>query len=241
LTTPVPNSRSATDLADAFVELGRMLHSDLPLTPTLQRVADLSRSVIPELWDVSVTLIRDDKPQTVVFTGPLAVDLDERQYASGFGPCTDAAISGATIVVDTSGVDDRYPEFCRLAAKASVTHVLSVGLPIPQRTIGALNMYSQSAATFTAESISAAEAFAGYAAFALANTIDYHDALDMVTHMRTAMDSRSVIDQAKGVIMGRERCNAEEAFVVLSRLSQRTHVKLRTIAERIVLDAQSGS
>ena len=241
MTTPVPSSRSATDLADAFVELGRMLHSDLPLTPTLQRVADLARSIIPELSDVSVTLIRDDRPQTVVFTGPLAVDLDERQYASGFGPCTDAAISGATIVVDTSGVDDRYTEFCRLAAKASVTFVLSVGLPIPQRTIGALNMYSQSAETFTAESISAAEAFAGYAAFALANTIDYHDALDMVTHMRTAMDSRSVIDQAKGVIMARERCNAEEAFVVLSRLSQRTHVKLRTIAERIVLDAQSGS
>ena len=240
MTTPASAPVSGMSLTVVFAELARMLHTDLPLTPTLQRVAELARNTIPELADVSITLVRDDKPRTVVFTGPLAVELDERQYSSGFGPCTDAAVAGATIVVDTSRTDEGYAEFSRIAARAGITHVLSVGLPIPQRSIGAINMYSRAAGTFGAESITSAEAFAGFAAVALANTVDYHDALDMVSHMRAAMDSRSTINQAKGIIMARDRCTADEAFVVLSRLSQKTHLKLRVIAERVVSDAQSG-
>ncbi|GAA3551894.1 GAF and ANTAR domain-containing protein [Microlunatus spumicola] len=238
MTTPAPSPERRTNPTTAFTELGRMLHSDRPLGPTLQRVAELARDTVPELTDVSVTLVKDDQPRTVVFTGPLAVDLDERQYAEGFGPCTDAAVSGATIVLDTARPDDRYPEFAAIAAAAGVTHVLSVGLPIPQRSIGALNMYSRARTAFPASSIALAESFAGYAAFALANTLEYQDALDLVTNLRTAMASRSVIEQAKGIVMAREHCTADEAFGVLTRLSQHTHVKLRQVAERVVAEAQ---
>jgi GAF domain-containing protein len=240
VTTPAPVPDPRTGLEAAFAELGRMLHSDRPLTPTLHRVAELARDTIPELSDVSITLIKDDEPRTVVFTGPLAVDLDERQYAEGFGPCMDAAASGATIVVDTAEPEGRYPDFASIAAVAGVTHVLSVGLPIPQRSIGALNMYSRAAKTFTAASIRLGEDFAGCAAVALANTVDYHDALELVSNLRTAMASRAVIDQAKGIIMARDRCTADDAFAALTRLSQRTHVKLRLVAERVVADAQAG-
>jgi GAF domain-containing protein len=217
-----------------------MLHAERPLTPTLHRVAELARDTIPELSDVSITLIKDEQPRTVVFTGVLAVSLDERQYATGYGPCTDAAVSGSTILVDTSRPEEQYPDFSAAAASAGVTHVLSVALPIPQRSIGALNMYSRATTSFSRDSIALAESFAGYAAVALANTVDYQDALDLVTNLRAAMASRAVIDQAKGIIMARERCSADEAFAVLTRLSQQQHVKLRLVADQVVTDAQAG-
>ena len=232
---------SAEDATSAFAELGRILHDDQPLTPTLQRVAELARDTIPELTDVSITLMDDDKPRTVVFTGSLAVDLDERQYANGFGPCTDAAASGNTITVDTRHPDDGYPDFAGVAASRGVTHVLSVALPIPQRTVGALNMYSNAEAAFAADSIALAETFAGYAAVAIANTVSYRDALDLAAHLHAAMESRAVIEQAKGIIVAREHCTTGQAFTVLARMSQRSNTKLRDIATTLVTHAEAGA
>lgn len=229
-------SASSDDPAVAFAQLGRILHDDQPLTPTLQRVATLAKQTIPELRDVSITLIDDDSPRTVVFTGPLAVDLDERQYAAGFGPCTDAAVSGNTIIVQT-GSATTYPDFAGLAAARGVTQVLSVGLPIPQRTVGALNMYSDAQAAFTQASIALAETFAGFAAVAIANAVVYHDALDQAAHLQAAMESRAVSEQAKGIILAREHCTSEEAFALLARMSQRSNVKLRDVAEALVISA----
>jgi GAF domain-containing protein len=227
--------------ASAFAELARMLHDDQPLNTTLQRVAELARDTVPELSDVSVTLMDDDQPRTVVFTGALAVDLDERQYAEGFGPCTDAAVSGNTILVDTARPGDSYPDFAGLAASRGVTHVLSVGLPIPQRTVGALNMYSDAGAPFADASIALAETFAGYAAVAITNAVAYRDAVDLTAHLRTAMQTRAVIEQAKGILVARNHCTTEEAFTALSRMSQRSHVKLRDVAARLVASAETGN
>lgn len=232
---------SAGDAASAFAELGRILHDDQPLTPTLQRVAELARDTIPELTDVSITLMDDDKPRTVVFTGSLAVDLDERQYANGFGPCTDAAASGNTITVDTKHPGDNYPDFADVAANRGVTHVLSVGLPIPQRTVGALNMYSSAEAAFADDSIILAETFAGYAAVAIANTVSYRNALDLAANLHAAMESRAVIEQAKGIIVAREHCTTEQAFTILARMSQRSNAKLRDIATTLVTRTEAGA
>jgi hypothetical protein len=91
--------------------------------------------------NVSLTMIDRGHPQTEVFTGQLAVDLDERQYELPFCPCLDAATTGETIVVDTSSVDSPYREFARIAARAGVRQVVAVGLPLKQRSIGDLDIY----------------------------------------------------------------------------------------------------
>ena len=87
-----------------------------------------------------------EQARSVAFTGPLAVQLDERQYAAGFGPCLDASVSGGTIVIRDTAADDRYPEFCTVAARAGVGSSLSVGMPVPQRVVGGLNLYAAAGA-----------------------------------------------------------------------------------------------
>jgi GAF domain-containing protein len=223
----------------AFAELSRIVHGEGTLSDVLLRVARLSRDVVPGLLDVSVTLIEKDRPTTVVFTGPLAVHLDERQYELGFGPCTDAAESGGTIVVDTARRDDSYAAFAAVAAEHGVTHVLSVGLPVPNHIVGALNMYSGQPDPIASESVALAEAFAGYAAVAVANAASYHASVDLVRNLKAAMASRAVIEQAKGILMAREKCTSEEAFDLLARLSQNRNHRLRDLAAQLV--AQTGS
>ena len=226
--------------AGPFAELGRILYGsdDQSFSQTLQRVAETTRQVLPELDEVSVTLIEGGRARTVVFTGPLASFLDERQYEQGFGPCMDAALSGGTITVNTADPGSVYPDFARVAAHRGVTRVLSVGLPIPQRTVGALNMYSSTRQPFMDESVVLAEAFAGYAAVAVANATLHQAAVDQALHMQAAMRTRSTIEQAKGILISRRYCTPEEAFNLLVQASQRRNRKLHDIAIELVSRAQ---
>ena len=83
-----------------------------------------------------------------------------------------------------------------------------------------------------------AEVFAGYAAVAVANISSHAAAVNEAIHLRRAMESRAVIEQAKGMIMVRDRCTAEEAFVMLTRISQHRNIELRDLAQAIVDAAQ---
>src|SRR5215211_3699557 len=89
--------RDAIDPHVAFAELSKIMLGAEPLNLTLERIAELARATMPDVDEVSMTLLEGGKAKTAVFTGPLAVQLDERQYDTGFGPCLDAAVSGQTI------------------------------------------------------------------------------------------------------------------------------------------------
>ncbi len=72
------------------------------------------------------------------------------------------------------------------------------------------------------------------AAVALANAQAYWDAYQLGVDLRTAMQSRAVIEQAKGMLMATQRCSADEAFQILVRASQRENRKLREMADELV-------
>jgi AmiR/NasT family two-component response regulator len=69
---------------------------------------------------------------------------------------------------------------------------------------------------------------------ALANAHLYDSTATLARHMQTAMESRAVIEQAKGIVMGERRCTAEEAFAVLVKVSQDSNRKLRDVAAALV-------
>lgn len=234
LADPSPGSEAA------FVELGKILHGEAPLNDVLLRVAEAARQIIPEVTDVSITTIENDQPRTVVFTGPVAIYLDERQYEKGFGPCMDAAVSGNTVLVDSADPRSDYADFAAVAREQSITYTLSTGMPVPQRVVGGLNLYSRSELAPSEQSIATAETFAAYAGVAVANAVLFHNTVNLTQHLRAAMHSRAVIEQAKGVLMARQRCSADDAFAILTRLSQNRNVKLRTVAEQIVGSVQGA-
>jgi GAF domain-containing protein len=222
------------EVMHAFAELALIAVNADPAEHTLRRVAELAKRSLGGVLDVSLTVIRDQHPHSVVFTGSLAIHLDERQYDLGFGPCLDAAKTGQTIVVDTQAVDSPYLEFTRIAGRAGVRHVVSVGLPLAQRSTGGLNIYCTAPDPISPEFIQHAEVFASYAAVAVNNVTRYADMADDATNMRAAMASRAVIEQAKGIIMARDHCTADEAFDILRRISQQQDVKVRDLAQSLV-------
>jgi len=197
-------------------------------------VAEMSRTVIPGVDEVSVTLISDGVPGTAAYTGDVALGLDKTQYAAGGGPCLDAAAARESRMVADMATESRWPTFTSNALKLGVKSSLSVGIPIHENITGALNMYSATPHSFDEDAVALATTFAGYAAVAIANAHLYSTTAALAAQMADAMASRAVIEQAKGILMAQRRCSADEAFQILSRASQVSNRKLRDVAHDIV-------
>jgi GAF domain-containing protein len=236
--TPESSGDLSRDPRAAFAELSKIMLGEQELSETLGRVAELAKQCIPGAVEASVTLLHEDQVATVVFTGSLASQLDERQYEAGFGPCVDAALSGTTIAIEDTEASPTYPDFARLARRQGVTHTLSTGLPVQRRTIGALNLYCTDEAPFDDTTRELATAFASYAAVALANADLYASTANLAANLQRALDSRAVIDQAKGILMRDHRISPDAAFDLLVELSNTGNRKLRDIAQDIVDDVQ---
>ncbi|MEV6300164.1 GAF and ANTAR domain-containing protein [Actinoplanes sp. NPDC051861] len=219
---------------DAFAELGRIHLGESDLEGVLGQVASIARRAVPGAYEVSVTLVRADRPRTVAHTGDAALLIDKWQYENGRGPCLDAAAEHRTILVGDVAAEYRWPGWEENANTAGVHSALSVGLPIQEQVVGALNIYGTDVRAFDDDAVVLAETFAGYAAVALANAHVYDTTATLAQQMQVAMESRAVIEQAKGIIMSQRRCGADEAFAILSRASQSSNRKLREVAQALV-------
>lgn len=170
----------------------------------------------------------------MAFTGQLALDLDETQYQDGFGPCLEAAQSAGTANIPDMAAETRWPAFTRRALAAGVHSSLSVALPMQEAVLGALNIYATRPAIFDQDAIELARTFAGYAAVVIANARLYQGTAALAENMRRAMETRAVIEQAKGILVAQQHCTPEQAFELLTRLSQTSHRKLRDCAADLV-------
>jgi GAF domain-containing protein len=233
-------AQQPTDPASAFAEFGRIKLGETDLHGVLTRVAELAQRTLPGADEVSITLVRDGRPYTAAYTGEIALQLDERQYEREAGPCLQAAADKITVSVPDTASDTRWDGWAPKAAAAGVGSVLSVGLPILESVSGAVNIYGLRPRAFD-DAVQLAQQFAGYATVALANAHLHDSTTNLAQHMQAAMESRAVIEQAKGIIMGERRCSADEAFAILTKISQDSNRKLRDVAAALVARVESGS
>ncbi|MEU5784550.1 GAF and ANTAR domain-containing protein [Micromonospora lupini] len=222
------------DPAEAFFELGRIKLGETDLSGVLTRVSELAQRTIPGAEEVSVTLMRREGAHTAAFSGEMALRLDELQYEYDQGPCLDAARESVVVSVPDMAAEERWPSWAPRAVLAGVGSSLSIGLPIRESVLGALNIYGDKPAAFDDDALTLAQTFAGYASIALANAHLYDSTVTLAAQMQSAMQSRAVIEQAKGIIMGERRCTADEAFAILAKVSQDSNRKVRDVAATLV-------
>jgi GAF domain-containing protein len=222
--------------AEALERLGGLSLRELSMDSLLQTVADLTKTVMPGNPETSVLLLVKDQPSTVVHTGQLAVDLDETQYERGHGPCLNAARTGELTEIRDTRTDTRWPDYTLQAAAHGNLSSLSVPLLIDEehQVTGALNIYARQRDAFDEDSRSAATRFAPYAAVAAGNLHAYQSARDMADNLQLALESRAIIDQAKGVLIERHKLTPDQAFQMLARASMHTNRKVRDIADHLV-------
>jgi GAF domain-containing protein len=223
----------------ALARLGLIKLGELDLSGVGRHVSQVAAQTVPGAAEVSITVVDGRRPATIAFTSEMALFLDELQYQNQLGPCLQAAAEHTMVLVSDTAGDTRWNLWPAQAAAAGAASVLSVPLPIREDVDGALNIYGRASAAFDDEAVLAARTFAEHAAVTLANAYLYERTVELTAQMQTAMETRAVIEQAKGIIMADRRCSPEEAFKVLSKMSQDSNRKLRQIAAALVARVQS--
>jgi GAF domain/ANTAR domain len=215
-------------------ELASLLLSTDSFDDLLRGVAELSVRLIGGASTASITLAERGRVITVAAVDGLATQIDEYQYERGSGPCLDALHTGSVVHVGDLRQEPRWGDFGTVMLSHGVTGAFAVPLMGRDGAVGVLNLYARTGGRFDERDRELAQALATHAAVALTAALRTYDQVSLTDNLRIALSSRSVIDQAIGIVMGRERCSADEAFDVLRRVSQQRNTKLRQVATELV-------
>lgn len=215
-------------------ELAGLLLSTESFEELLQGVTELSVRVIEPVATCGITLAQDDRVFTVASADALARQLDEQQYEHEMGPCLQSLSSGEVVAAVDLATEDRWEAYPAIAMAQGILAILSTPLIVGGKPVGVLNLYARTPHAFGAVDRQLAELLAGQAAIAITAALRRYDEITLSDHLRVALSSRSVIDQAIGIVMAQRRCDPEEAFGTLRIISQRRNIKLRTVAAELV-------
>ncbi|MGW8538689.1 ANTAR domain-containing protein [Rhodococcus qingshengii] len=222
--------------AEALQELYRALnpadHVEIYLTRLCEHAVDLIEDA--DMAGVTV-LDHGGAVTTAAATSQTVAVVDQLQYRSGSGPFIDAAGSEEVVAADQEAALARWPGFATEAATSGVLSFLSIPLPPHESGPGAVvNLYGSRSDGFVRSEVALMKLFTTAAGFAIAGAERYRGAREVALQLERALDSRSVIDQAKGVLRAVHGVDADAAFAMLVDKSQRTNTKLRVVAEELL-------
>ena len=215
-------------LAEDFGELARSLEEHDDPDVMLAEIIAAAVEMVPGVDEGSVSVVTGRRNiGSQAPTGDLPVQVDALQEETQQGPCLDAAYKQLTVRVTDMASETRWPEFARRASQAGAASMLSLQLYVEGDNLGALNLYSRTPNAFDDESEQVGLLFASHAAVAYAG-------VRKEAQLAQAVDSRDLIGQAKGILMERYKITPERAFLVLTRVSQKSNRKLHDIATELV-------
>jgi GAF domain-containing protein len=197
------------------------------LDATLAAITRAAVEVLPMVQYSSITMRhRDGSLDSYALTDELLQELDDRQFELQEGPCFDGTTNDLFAASSDLRADERYPNYGPVAAAVGIRSQAGIRLFENNRTSGGLNLYSHNVGAF--EDIqTVAQLFAHQAAVALSYSIE-------VKTLREAVQTRTRIGQAVGIVMERYKIPEQHAFAFLTRLSQNRNVKLRLIADELI-------
>ena len=215
-------------------ELAGLLLSSSSFETLLEGVVNLSVRTIAGVTTCGITLSQDGRVLTVASADELAVHLDEQQYEHDDGPCLQAMRAGEIVESRNLVTEERWDGYPAVAVARGIRSVLSIPLMVATTSSGALNLYADAPEALSEVDRQLAVLLAGQAAIAVTAALRHYDEATLSDHLRIALSSRSVIDQAIGIVMAQSRCTPDEAFATLRVVSQRRNAKLRVVAADLI-------
>lgn len=224
-------------LARDLAALGRV-HEGTSMESVLRGITGAVAVGVPGCAGGTVELRRDERLMFSASHSDL-IALVDREQALGEGPALEAVASRRNVLVPDLLQETRWPRYAATAVHYGVRAALVLPIAIEDATL-VLGLYAVRPGAFTGGSADPLAALlTEHLTVALANISDYDEVLTDAAQLQEALAGRSVIDQAKGIIMHASGCSAEAAFDELRRLSQHHQVKVADLARLLVSEHQS--
>lgn len=190
--------------------------------------------------ECAVTVKLRRRPATAAGSSARALELDQIEQVLGDGPCIRALREMAPVIIDDVDKDPRWQKLNRELSRHGVRSSLGVPLEISGDASAALNFFATKPGVFTADVYDKAVGFAAAAHNTLNLSVRIHTAQNRADDLEAALESRTAINLACGVIMAQNRCSQEEAMEILTKVSSNRNRKLRDVAQELI-EQLSGS
>lgn len=235
---------SASDAA-SIEELQSILAGSENAVEFLSGLSRLAAAAVSEAAgdhvECAVTLRMKRRPATAAGSSERAVELDHLEQALGDGPCIKALREMQSTMIDDVSADPRWPDYNRALAEANVRSSLGVPLEITSDASAALNFFASKPHAFTANVYEKAVGFAAAAHTTLHLSVRIDTAQNRAEDLEAAMQSRTAINLACGVIMAQNRCSQAEAMDILTKVSSNRNRKLRDVAKELIEQLSGGN
>jgi len=200
-------------------------------------LSELTESVtaVLGLCGSGVTMAEEGRLRFVTAVSQASGELERNQEEQQAGPCRDAYETGEVVrVTDVRGESARWPEFSATAVRLGVAGVAGIPMRLADQIIGALNLYSPQPREWSDEDIAVAGVLADVATSYVVNASKLRQQEQLSEQLQAALESRVVIEQAKGITAYKHAVTIEQAYQLMRRHARSNNASLRLVAEAIV-------
>ena len=233
--TTMTNGSRETKLSAAFVKLADTLIADFDVVDLLHWLVEECTQILDTQAGGLLLVNPAGELQLVASTSEEAELVEILQLAAGGGPCLDCFRTGKPVTVgDISAESEKWPEFSAEALKQGFRSVHATPLRLRGQTIGTMNLFSTHVGELAPADITVAQALADVATIGILQERNIRSANLVSEQLQLALDSRILIEQAKGVLAATVGMSMNEAFAAMRTYARNNNLTLRKVAEDVI-------
>jgi GAF domain-containing protein len=222
------------EFADRVADIAQLLEGDEIPDEALRRLTALAAELVPGGTAAAVIIAMASGALTFAASDQRLEKLHRVQFDGDSGPVAETLRHNEPRRVDDMTAECRWPAFCRAAAGAGFASCLVLPLSTDRQPAGAVALYGQEPNVFRGAAHDIALLVAAQGGTAVHNAAVYRTCRQMVESLHAGLESRAVIEQAKGILHAELGVSPAEAFRLLSRYSQNTNQRVRKISAGLV-------
>ncbi|MEP6853671.1 MAG: ANTAR domain-containing protein [bacterium] len=225
---------SVADVHKALHELGSLRFGEMEVEDAMRSIVQTTHAIFDV--DAAGLMLADEEQhlRNVSVSDDRFAHLEDLQVRHGEGPCLSAYADKELVCAEDLNTDERWPTFSRAATQRGIHAVLASPIPFNQQPVGVVAVMSEDRHPWSPEGELALMAFTDLAALLIASMMHGQQQSALAGQLQGALDSRTVVEQAKGVLMAQHGLTPREAYERLRAEARSKRRKLAEVAGEVV-------
>ena len=222
-------------LVATFTTLADTLITDYDVLDLLQMLVDTCTEILHVTQAGILLADQHGALDLAASTSESSRLVEVMQLSAEAGPCIESFVTGRAVSVpDVTVVPEQWSEFARVALEQGIHSVYALPMRLRETTIGTLNLMRTEVGTMSTQDVVAAQAFADVATIGILQHRALTDSDRLNNQLQIALDSRVVIEQAKGVVAQTNDLSMDDAFALIRNYARSHGLTLKDVARQLV-------